>query len=425
MKKFKIKEKLFMCEECNSFHKNKGELSKHINRCHNGIKIYYDKWLKEKDDNLCKICGKETNFKNSLDGYKNICSRECSIKYTSQKVQKSMFEKYGSISAFGNKNIIKKSKETMLLRYGKEHFTNSEKTKQTCLEKYGVENPYQIKETKEKIRQTNLKNRGVTSPMQSKEVREKSKQTCLEKYGVECSLQNKEINEKRKKTMIERYGVEYSAQNKWIREKQINTNKNKYGENFFKIFLEKSKKTRKDKYGNENYNNREKYKKTCLKKYGVEYSLQSSKIKEKGKNTCLKKYGVEHPSQYKEIHDKIQRSCFRIKKFRDTNIWYQGSYELDFLEKYYDKFQDIQRGPSIKYTYKGKNKVYHPDFYIPSLNLIVECKNSYLAKRDKYLIEEKKKSTISNGFNYIIIVNKNYNDFIYPCSHSVSKELIK
>jgi len=66
----------------------------------------------------------------------------------------------------------------------------------------------------------------------------------------------------------------------------------------------------------------------------------------------------------------------------------------------------------IKYTFNGKNKVYHPDFYIPSLNLIVEIKNSYLAEKDKEQIELKKQASINSGFKYIMIINKNYTQFI-------------
>ena len=112
--------------------------------------------------------------------------------------------------------------------------------------------------------------------------------------------------------------------------------------------------------------------------------------------------------QDKNLFEKNQKSCFKIKQFRNSNIWYQGTYELDFLEKYYNLFRDIQRGPSIKYVYNGGNKVYHPDFYIPSLNLIIEIKGSYFLKRDKKMILEKEKAVLNSGYKYIIIIDKNY-----------------
>ena len=55
--------------------------------------------------------------------------------------------------------------------------------------------------------------------------------------------------------------------------------------------------------------------------------------------------------------------------------------------------------------------MYHSDYFIPSKNLIVEIKNSYLAKKYKNNIEMKKQSAIINGYNYIMIVDKNYSVF--------------
>jgi hypothetical protein len=120
------------------------------------------------------------------------------------------------------------------------------------------------------------------------------------------------------------------------------------------------------------------------------------------------RYGVQNPAQNKELYEKSQKTSFRMKKFKNEEIWYQGKYELDFLEKFYKKYPDIQRGPTIKYCWDSKERVYYPDFYIPSLGLIVECKNSYLAKRDKEMIEAKEKAVLLRGFKFALIINKNY-----------------
>jgi hypothetical protein len=152
---------------------------------------------------------------------------------------------------------------------------------------------------------------------------------------------------------------------------------------------------------------KQKYKETCLKNYGVENLFQSKKIKKKIKQTCLEKYGVEYTHQNKNIFEKALKSAKVLKQFKNTNIWYQGSYELDFLEKYYDKYLDIQRAPTIKYKFNGKNKIYYPDFLIPSLNLIIEIKSSWTLNVD-IEIKQKKKATIANGFKYILIIDKNY-----------------
>lgn len=69
------------------------------------------------------------------------------------------------------------------------------------------------------------------------------------------------------------------------------------------------KKTKKEKYGDENYNNINKIIKTNLKKYGVENVSQINKIKEKKKKTCLKNYGVEIPAKSNVIIDRMKKTC--------------------------------------------------------------------------------------------------------------------
>jgi hypothetical protein len=195
-----------------------------------------------------------------------------------------------------------------------------------------------------------------------------SQKAILKKYGVLNPYQSEEIKEKIKKTNIEKFGVENPSQSEEIKIKK---------------------------------------EATCLKNYGYKSGLCNI---EKRRQTCLKKYGVEFNTQNKEILEKGQKTAKTLKRFKDTSIWYQGSYELDFLEKYYSRFPDMERGPSIKYFREGKRRIYFPDFYIPSLNLIIEIKSSWIKNIDAEL-KEKKNETIRQGYNYIMILNKNYNKF--------------
>jgi hypothetical protein len=82
----------------------------------------------------------------------------------------------------------------------------------------------------------------------------------------------------------------------------------KYGdENYHNI--EKAKKTKLEKYGNENYNNIEKIKETNVKKYGVNNVSNSIIIKNKKKESYLKVYGVSNPFENIEIKNKIKKTC--------------------------------------------------------------------------------------------------------------------
>jgi len=127
--------------------------------------------------------------------------------------------------------------------------------------------------------------------------------------------------------------------------------------------LQQRTKTNLEKYGVSNVyqrkNVKEKIKQTFIKHYGVDNNMKSTKGKLVYSKSIQNKYGVNWPLQNKSILEKGQKSAKTLKQFNDT-LWYQGTYELDFLQKYYEKYPDIQRGPSIKYG----NKIYHPDFYI-------------------------------------------------------------
>jgi uncharacterized C2H2 Zn-finger protein len=155
---------------------------------------------------------------------------------------------------------------------------------------------------------------------------------------------------------------------------------------------------------------REKYVKTMIQRYGVEVPSQNKKISSKILQSMNKKYGGNAPVQNTDIFNKSFKNRIAIYRYKNTNLLYQGSFELDFLEKFSNKI-DILNGPRIKYASKdGIKRVYYSDFFIPSLNLIVEIKSSFIVTLDKD-IREKEFAAIKNGYNYILILNKNYNEF--------------
>jgi hypothetical protein len=215
--------------------------------------------------------------------------------------------------------------------------------------KYGVNNVFELDNVKEKIKKTNLENYGFVYANQSNEVKNKIKKTNLERYGFGCCLLNDNTKIKTKKTNLDKYGFEYCFKNK--------------------------------------------------------------NIQNKIKITNLERYGVEYVSQNVDIHNKIMLSGYKIKKFKDTNLYYQGTYELDFLNKYYDKLK-IKRGETIMYEFNGELKAYHPDFYIEDYGLLVEIKSDYIW--NKHLEENlaKVKHLEEKKIKYIIIMNKNYDEFI-------------
>ena len=248
----------------------------------------------------CELCGKEFKPKNNTQKY-------CSPKHLAH------CEICGKEKEFASGAIYKDEDGKLFSRTACCRKCSVEKSKRTCLEKYGVENGAQAKEVKEKIKQTNLEKYGVENPFQSKEIQEKIKKTNLEKFGTENAMQNKYIRKKAEKTNIKKYGGVAPACSKEVREKMQETCIERFGvDNAFKSEEKKDKikQTNLKKYGVENiFESKEvqdKIKATNLERYGAENPFQSEEIKEKIKETNLEKYGVEHYSQTDEYKEKFQ-----------------------------------------------------------------------------------------------------------------------
>ena len=102
------------------------------------------------------------------------------------------------------------------------------------LQKYGTKSPAQSKSIKDKIIKTNIEKYGFNSPMCTKEIQQKSKETLIKNWDVDNPSKNEILLNKRvesfkenieqykenfKKTSLKRYGVEHPWMNKEIRSK--------------------------------------------------------------------------------------------------------------------------------------------------------------------------------------------------------------
>lgn len=150
-------------------------------------------------------------------------------------------------------------------------------------------------------------------------------------------------------------------------------------------------------------------KETMIKKYGVDHNMKIEKCKNDRKETYMKNWGVDNPTKNKNIFEKALKTGKKIKKYKNTELYYQGSYELDFLNKYYGKIK-IENGITIKYNIGVNKCIYHTDFYLPSIDLIIEIKSSYWYNKHKQL-NLIKQEYAQKDHNYIMILDKNYDNF--------------
>lgn len=158
-----------ICEICGNKFKSQLAISCHIaNKHHVDLKDYYDKYIKQDGEGICKTCGKPTKFDKMSKGYRRFCCYSCATKNneTQEKMKATNIQKYGVPNAFMADEV-------------------KEKMKQTCLERYGVEYASQSEDFQDRVNKTNLEKYNVKRPAQSIVIMEKMKQTCLERYGVD------------------------------------------------------------------------------------------------------------------------------------------------------------------------------------------------------------------------------------------------
>lgn len=147
------------------------------------------------------------------------------------------------------------------------------------------------------------------------------------------------------------------------------------------------------------------------------------------KNNMVGVYGKEHLLNDAEMQRKMIFNHANAKDYVwDSTHKFRiiGSYEEDFLnqlKKLNWSPDDIIAPSPNTYTYKwkdGTEHLYIPDFYIPSLSLEVEIKesdNTHPRMEHSREIEHLKDARMAHeaaksGIHYIKIVDKNYDDFL-------------
>lgn len=263
----------------------------------------------------CKNCGKLLPYKGLKKPYLTYCSCSCQLK------DKDFIEKRTKNIDYSL--VSKKVKSTKLLRYGDENYNNREKSKKTCISKYGVD-----------------------CYASTKEMHNKSKETLKIKYGNEKFINVNRIKE----TKLKKYG----NANYVNREKAKQTNKKRYGVEeplSSKDIRKKGNETRKVRYNDEFYTNREKAKKTCLDKFGVD--------------NCYKIEEFRKRINY----DKVVKT--KIKK-GTINSSPQEDILFNILIKLYGENNIIKYYKNERYKNPITNRLFSCDFYIKSLDLFIE-----------------------------------------------------
>lgn len=148
------------------------------------------------------------------------------------------------------------------------------------------------------------------------------------------------------------------------------------------------KKTKLEKYGDENYNNPAKNKETCIKRYGVDNIYKSDKFKEHSKRIKLEKYGDEKFTN----RQKARLTC--LEKYGNEN--YMSSQDFkdkskEYYQKNYNKDYFVETNEFQEKRINTCNKKYNIDSFSKTNEFKQKCKETWI---NNYGVEHPMKSEV-------------------------------
>jgi len=256
----------------------------------------------------------------------------------------------------------------------------------------------------------------------SPDVKEKNRQgirkTFEKNYGCH-PMQTKKTKERLKKALTKKYGVAHYS--------QLSTWKTQV------------KNTKKQRYGNENYQNTEKFKKTCIERFGVDNPMKVHSIRDTSLDTKKKihfDYIIEFSKgkslipqftfkDYNGYHyeNKYRFICEKCQTLIETDI-----YNLNhiFCEKcnpllkrtgensLYEFLTEELKGLVIKRRDRTILNKHELDFYIPHLKLAIEYNGLYWHSEKngtkKYYHLNKTKCCLFKEVNLVHIFENEWNN---------------
>ncbi len=122
---------MFSCKLCDFKSTDKGK-GRHLKFCHDmNIKIYYDLYEKEENEDICIICGKHTKFVNGVVGYRKYCCHLCSKQNISDETRQKISDaSKGNINSKGHKHTAETKEKMSLAKRGKSTGSFTEERKQ-------------------------------------------------------------------------------------------------------------------------------------------------------------------------------------------------------------------------------------------------------------------------------------------------------
>lgn len=302
-----------------------------------------------KTEKVCIICGEKFYPKNQLA---QICYKD----------------HYRICKYCGNKFLIKKIRyinRDYCFNKGCSDKARIEKSKESCMSKYGVDHHMKVKENVDKSLNTNRLNHNGVLAWNT----DKQKQTMIKKYNVDNPGKSKESREKAKLTCLERYGSKtYNNSKKNLetfRKNHLITIKIKKGNKIIKRSLSSGANLQLTEFQRNILLNKENFKEFIDERYEKWHC--ASKI--------YKELKIEHSTFFRYLDKYDLRKEY---KFRSNISWP----EIELREFFEDKFPKLKIYPNYRKWVKQYGEI---DIYIPSLKLGIEFNGLRWHDKEKYL----------------------------------------
>lgn len=368
------------CQLCGDVKHSTTTFMVHFNKNHHHEISIIDYCIKFEihDRFKCKFCDEIARFHSITAGFAMTCSNQlCKNKYNREKTKEALLEKYGVENFWEIEGNLQKAKKTKLDKYGDENYNNPDKNKETNLERYGR-----------------------ISFVGTDEYNKKRTETCLERYGVEHHTQSPEFKEKMKDYFLETYGFEHSSQVPEVKQKIKETNERLYG-GFTFASAELSKKARE----------------TMVELYGAEFAQQNEDIKKQTKQTNIDRYGVSFPAHCKErLFEKF--GVIRVCDIPGLIELQKQNRQANLLEKY--GIENISQLESTQITIRKNNL---EKYGVESTSQLLEVKLKNKATcLDRYGFENPMQNpeiarkcfeSMANSYNFKSYVTKFKDSVIY------------
>jgi len=226
------------------------------------------------------------------------------------------------------------------------------KYKETCIDKFGFDNPMKSEEIKLLVENNNIEKYGVKTTLLEYNTKEKIKKTNLEKYGCEEVLSSPIIREKSKITFLEKYGVDSYSKTK--------------------------------SFYDDTYRRWEKDSLEKLNRYNItKFKLLENRTIDIWCNKCNDYYNITPKNLYQRTEIQKGVICTKCNSLK-TFISGKEIELLQFIEENYDG--------EILTSNKKIIKPYELDIYLPELNLAFEFNGIYwhsdLYKQKNYHIDK-------------------------------------